>query len=209
MSFLIIAFAVYAGIFVIFVPFFAYIFFKKKPSMIKLVSVIIVCLGLFILTGGLKEFNLGDGLTLITAMAVALHILFADIYVNTKKIDIYALSFQQFFFAGLLSLFLGIVSKAPLLIKQSSFPVIIFLAIFPTLSAFLIQNIAQKYASPVKVAIIFSMEPVFAAIFAWTLGNEMFILSKAFGGLLIFSGMIFSELQLLKSEKNNPTINNN
>jgi drug/metabolite transporter (DMT)-like permease len=46
------------------------------------------------------------------------------------------------------------------------------------------------------------MEPVFAAVFAWTLGNEPFTLAQASGGLLIVLTMVLSELPIEKFRLN-------
>jgi drug/metabolite transporter (DMT)-like permease len=73
--------------------------------------------------------------------------------------------------------------------------VVVFLAVFPSLSAFFIQFKAQELSSPVKVSVILATEPVFAGIFAWTLGGETFIPLRAFGGLLIFLAMIVSTVR--------------
>lgn len=70
-----------------------------------------------------------------------------------------------------------------------------FLALFPTLSAFIIQLLAQKVVSPLRVSLIFAFEPVFAALFAWTLGGELFRPERALGGLLIFIAMVVSGLE--------------
>jgi drug/metabolite transporter (DMT)-like permease len=40
--------------------------------------------------------------------------------------------------------------------------------------------------------LIFALEPVFAALFAWTLGGETVIFHRAMGGLLIFFALIIS-----------------
>lgn len=44
--------------------------------------------------------------------------------------------------------------------------------------AFLIQNSVQRFTSPTHTAIIFTMEPVFAAAFAWSLGGELLTISS-------------------------------
>jgi drug/metabolite transporter (DMT)-like permease len=54
--------------------------------------------------------------------------------------------------------------------------------------------LAQRHSEPFKVGIIFTLEPVFAALFAWTWGGETFVAAKAAGGLLIVSGMLLGEL---------------
>ncbi|TFH64796.1 MAG: EamA/RhaT family transporter, partial [Candidatus Zixiibacteriota bacterium] len=59
---------------------------------------------------------------------------------------------------------------------------------------FVLQLIAQKVVPPIRVSLILALEPVFAALFAWTLGGETFILRRALGGSLIFVAMILSDL---------------
>lgn len=44
------------------------------------------------------------------------------------------------------------------------------------------------------MSLIFSLEPVFAAVFAWTLGGEPFLSVNALGGGLILAGMAVGEL---------------
>lgn len=78
--------------------------------------------------------------------------------------------------------------------------IITFLAVFPTLTAYFIQLVAQKESEPFKVGLIFTLEPVFAALFAWTLGGEEFVPVKAIGGFLIVSGMILGALAVFKSK---------
>ena len=61
-----------------------------------------------------------------------------------------------------------------------------------------------KFVQPVKVSLIFSLEPVFGAIFAWTLGGEAFVPARAAGGGLIVAAMMageLSKLDLLKGRK--------
>ena len=182
------------GLFVAFIPVFTFVFYRKLPTPLRTIAVIISLEGLWFLTGGLKEINRGDLMTLITAMAYAAHILFVDKYVKEDS-DPYVLSFQQFFFVGLLSLMTGFIFKLPFTFGTSrTFWIILFLTLFPTLSAFVIQLVAQKFTAPIKVSLIFALEPVFAAIFSWTIGGEAFIPLRAFGGLLIFIAMVLSEL---------------
>lgn len=61
-------------------------------------------------------------------------------------------------------------------------------------SSFFIQTSAQKRTSPTRVAIIFAMEPVFAALTGVLVANEQLSISAIIGCLCIFIGMIFVEL---------------
>ncbi|MBI3379725.1 DMT family transporter [Candidatus Gottesmanbacteria bacterium] len=189
------------GLFVVFVPIFSLLLFKAIPSFQKITAILLATSGLYFLTGGLKELNIGDVITLIAAMAYALHILVSGVFMK-RKIDPYVNTFQQFFTMGALSLSTGLLFGQSIFVQSmNSLWIIIFLALFPSLSGFVIQMVALQYTAPVKVAIIFTLEPVFAAIFAWTLGGEKFLPINAFGGLLIVFAMIISELPMTKSEK--------
>jgi drug/metabolite transporter (DMT)-like permease len=133
-------------------------------------------------------------LTLITAMTYALHVLYADKYMKSG-VDAYVISCQQFLIVGVLSLISALIFDLPLGIGTTSAGLIVlFLAIFPTLSAFVIQMVAQKITAPLRVSLIFAFEPVFAGLFAWTLGDEAFEMRRAAGGLLIFVALVLSGL---------------
>jgi len=142
------------------------------------------------------EINSGDLLTVITAIAFAVYILVADRYTK-DNLDPYILSFQQFLTVGLLSVIVGLLFGLPLTVASSgTLGVILFLTLFPTLSAFVIQLVAQKHTAPVKVSLILAVEPIFAAVFAWTVGGETFMPNRALGGMLVVAAIIGAELPI-------------
>ncbi len=185
------------GLFVVFVPLLGWLMYKQIPSKIKMLSVSLSIVGLWILTGGIQNFNIGDGLTLVTAIAYAIHILLAESYVK-NKINPIVLSFQQFLTVAVLSTLTCFFFHLPLIVLPATWPTLIFLAIVPTLLAFVMQLVAQRHISSIKVALIFVLEPVFAALFAWTLGGEIFHPLQAVGGGVIFVAMVLSEVNFTK-----------
>jgi len=189
------------GLFVAFVPLFLILFFKKKPALTGIIAAIVSLAGLWVLTGGLKNVNAGDIITVLSAMAYAIHILLADRYVK-RGLDPYILNFQQFLFVGLASLLVGLVFRLPFSVTDTNvIRIILFLTLFPTLSAFVIQLAAQKYTAPITVSLILAFEPVFAVLFAWTLGKESYEISHAIGGFLIFLALLISALPSRKIRK--------
>jgi drug/metabolite transporter (DMT)-like permease len=54
--------------------------------------------------------------------------------------------------------------------------------------------LAQRYTPPSHAAILLLLEPVFAAVFAWTAGGEAFAWPCALGGVLIVAAMAVSEV---------------
>ncbi len=183
------------GLFVAFVPIFMVSIFKRIPTIMEVLASCVALGGLWVLTGGLKEINIGDILTLVAAMTYALHLLFSDKFMK-QGIDPVRIACQQFITVGFLSIISGAIFQLPFGIKTSSaLNITVFLALFPTMSAFVIQLMAQKIISPLRVSLIFALEPVFAGIFAWTLGGEKFELHSAVGGLLIFAALVLSGIR--------------
>jgi drug/metabolite transporter (DMT)-like permease len=84
-----------SGLFIVFVPLFGFLFFNRKPQRMQLTALGVALVGLWFLTGGLKGANIGDFLTLITAVSISLDILVIDKFVKEKK-SVAVLSFQQF-----------------------------------------------------------------------------------------------------------------
>ncbi|OGR61292.1 MAG: hypothetical protein A2X34_06805, partial [Elusimicrobia bacterium GWC2_51_8] len=182
------------GLFIIFIPVFMFFFRRQKPSRLQGVSAALAVCGMWFLTGGVGGFNLGDALTLIAAAAYSAHLIITDKFVKADA-DTVMLAFHQFWMVSAISFGLALIKGCPLGVSSlSGWGVITFLALFPTLSAFYIQMLAQKHSEPFKVGLIFTLEPVFAAVFAWTLGGEKFFWASAAGGFLIVSGMIIGEL---------------
>ncbi|SYZ74726.1 Drug/metabolite transporter (DMT) superfamily permease [Candidatus Zixiibacteriota bacterium] len=190
------------GLFVAFVPIFMKTLFRKSPTVMEIIASVVALAGLWILTGGMKEINTGDLLTLIAAMTYALHLLLSDKYMK-QQIEPLRLACQQFLIVGLLSLVTALIFRLPFgITTTAALNITIFLALFPTMTAFVIQLLAQKITSPLRVSLIFALEPVFAGLFAWTLGGEIVQLHGLIGGLLIFAALILSGLPSKPLAKN-------
>ena len=189
------------GLFVFFVPLFLLLFLRKPPAPGQWAAVGLAVAGLWLLTGGVGGVNRGDVLTLLAAVTYAAHVLVTDLYVR-RDADLVLLAFHQFWFCGVACLIMALAAGSPLTVgTPRTWGTILFLALFPNVIAFYVQMVAQKETPPLKVSLIFSLEPVFAAIFAWTVGGESFALRKAAGGLLILSGMVLGEVSRLSLAK--------
>lgn len=186
------------GLFVAFIPLFLRVIFKTKPTKMELIACGISLTGLWILTGGMHDINFGDMLTIFAAVTYALHVLYSDKYMK-EGLDPLLISCQQFIFIGLLSLISAVIFGLEFTYHNDyALYATFFLALFPTLTAFVIQLYAQKIRSPLRVSLIFALEPVFAAVFAWTIGGEQIVRHRAAGGFLIFLALIVSGLPPLK-----------
>ena len=71
---------------------------------------------------------------------------------------------------------------------------LIYTSIFATLITTAIQTRFQKYVTPTKAGLIYSLEPIFASILAFFLLKEKITNFGFVGALLIISGLIISEI---------------
>ncbi|MEW6654585.1 MAG: DMT family transporter, partial [Bacteroidota bacterium] len=144
------------------------------------------------------SFNLGDILTLICAFFFAVHIVYIDVY--STKHNFWVLLTTQLTTVALLGfaaslLFLGFSVEAVHidLTKYLIFG-LLYTSLLATLFNIGIQTRFQKVVSPTKAGIIYSFEPIFAAVFAFFLLGEKISNFGLFGCALIFLGLIVAEL---------------
>lgn len=189
------------GLFIIFIPLFLFAFRGKKLSPLQWLSVGLAVAGMWLLTGGISGLNRGDALALVAAATYAAHVIITDGYVKADA-DPVMLAFHQFWMVSALSFAAaGAAGCGFHVAGAKSWAVITFLAVFPTLIAFYIQLLAQKESEPLRVGLIFAFEPVFAALFAWTLGGEKLVAVKAAGGSLIVAAMMLGEISKLNLKR--------
>ena len=181
---------------VVMVPFFYWFVSKKKPEPYEIMSAIICFIGIGILSieKGFR-IGLGDSLTLLCAVFFASHIVSIGIFAEDH--DPILLTIYQMFIAAIFSLVSAIIfePKIPILTKEIIFPVL-YLSIFSTLIAFLVQNLAQKHTSSTKAAIILSTEALFGSLFSFVFLKEPFSLKFLVGCSAILFSIINTETKL-------------
>ncbi|GAG67474.1 unnamed protein product [marine sediment metagenome] len=183
------------GLSVVLVPIISHFFIKEKINRNSVIGVILAFIGLWFLNYSSSfSFNFGDFLVLLCAMSFAMHIISVGLY--TKKVDYVGLVIVQLATVFVLSLLMALVFERPEIHLSYSPNVwwsIVLTGVFATALAFYMQNRFQRYSTATKTAIIFSGEPIFAAVFAYLLLEEKVGLIAWIGGLLIIFGMIISQ----------------
>ncbi|MCB9206777.1 MAG: DMT family transporter [Ignavibacteriales bacterium] len=197
------------GTAVIMVPFLQILIEKRMPTKGVIIGAIFVMIGIAFLSSGgnsiinlledlSTNFGLGELLTLICALFFAFYIIYLD--VETSKYDFYVLLFLQIITTAVLSvLFLGIFSSTgiepmKLNISTNLIWAVLYTSIFATLITTALQTKYQKNVTPAKAGIIFSFEPIFAAIFAFFVLGEKITNFGYLGAALIMLGLLISEL---------------
>lgn len=189
------------ALFVVFTPLFSIVCFRQRPAPLRLMAAGLSVAGLWFLTGGFSGMNRGDWITLIAPVAGAFYVLFCDRYLK-RGLDPLVFCFHQFLAVAGLSLVWMVLFKAPFQITSpATYWVIAYLTVFATLITFLVYAYVQRIATPMKCALIFALEPVFAALFAGLFGGETFSMGQVFGGFLIVVALIVAEIPVKKELK--------
>ncbi|MBA7589572.1 hypothetical protein ES708_31658 [subsurface metagenome] len=183
------------GLSVVLVPIISHFFIKDKVSRNSVIGVVLAFIGLWFLNySGSFSFNLGDFLVLLCAFSFAMHIISVGLF--GKKLDYVLLAITQITVVFVLSLLMALIFERPAIhLSYSSYIwwSIVITGIFATALAFYMQNRFQRHSTATKTAIIFSGEPISAAVFAYFLLGEKVGLIAWAGGLLIIFGMIVSQ----------------
>ncbi len=188
---------------VVIVPFLYWAISKRKPDSYSLISAFLCFIGIGMLTldGGIY-IGLGDSLTLLCAVFFAAHIVSVGFF--TEKVDPILLVIIQLGAAALFSIIAALIYEPmPQSLNSDTMVAIAYLAIFSTMLAFIIQNVAQKYTTSTHAAIILCLESVFGSVLSVIMLNEIFTSKMIFGCLTIFIAIITTETKwdFLKKKK--------
>jgi drug/metabolite transporter (DMT)-like permease len=184
------------GLSVIIVPIISASLFKTKIKKSVKFGVFVALIGLSLLTlNGITVLNIGDFYSLLSAIVFALYIVLVGYF--TTRTDSILFAIMQIGAVGTFSAIISILFETPTLAFSSvDWLNILFLALFCTAGAFIIQSIAQQYTTSTHTALIFINEPVFAAIFGYFIAGEILGVRGLLGGLLMLSGILFAELDI-------------
>jgi len=176
------------GLYIVFTPLLASLILKARITKLTWACVGIATIGLALLS--LQGWSIGTGelLVLGSAFAFGAHIIALGKWSGGR--DAYALTVVQLsvcgVMAGVASIFEGGYQLPP---DGGVWATVIFTAVFATAVAFVVQTWSQAHMGTTKVAVILTMEVVFAAFFAIIFGGETLTLQKALGGILVLVAM--------------------
>ena len=186
---------VFTVMYVLIVPFISYFIFSKKIHWSVWPAVILCVVGGLLLSE-LKNISVryGDTLGVLSAFCWAIHIIYISKTVKFFNFPI-TIAMSQCFIAFLFTILPMIVYENPSLsnIFKDSYE-ILYVGVLSSGLAFLLQTYTLQNLTPAPAAIIFSLEGVFAAIFAWLILGQFLNEIKVVGIFLILSAVIFSQI---------------
>jgi drug/metabolite transporter (DMT)-like permease len=194
------------GLNVVWVPLLAGPLLSKPAAPGARVGVICALCGLFMLTYHAPwQLNPGDALVMVCSIFVALHILGLDAW--THGFDGRALAFVQIGTMAALALAGSALFEPltwPRVWTPKLFWALIICSVFATVYAFWAMTVFQKMTTPTRAALIYTLEPVFGALFAVLYAGESLTTIAWFGGILIVLGMIVAEVWPIFSKRSLP-----
>lgn len=186
-------------VYVVLIPLFSWIITKKRPQWYIFFCAIMSIVGIGLLalkSDDASVINKGDVLTLICGIFFAIHIIFTSIYNQSE--DPVILTVLQFLFAAILGWLCAPFLEGPLpiknLLKVNVSISILYLALFSTLIAFLLQNVGLKFLPPTLSSLFLSFEAVFGVIFGAIILREYLTIRMIIGCILIFLAVVFSQI---------------
>ena len=181
------------GLFVVFAPLTALFFFRERIPNPAILAIVMSLGGMVLLAGqSASGVRVGDGLTVVCAAALGVHIALLSRY--AKEHDAGALALAQMasmavVFTVLWPIF-GTVEAPP---RAVVLPLLLT-GLVASAGAFYVQTTVQQRIPVARAAIILTMEPVFAALFGYWLAGDRLDQIQLIGAALILSALIVGEV---------------
>jgi drug/metabolite transporter (DMT)-like permease len=180
------------GLYVLFTPLLGLALFRTPIPRSLWAGVALALIGLALLSGVPQGSGRGDLLVLISAFVQAFHIVMVERYAN--RFDVFALTFVQVAAAAVA---FGAVS---LVFEELTVPrgwtvwsALIVTGLFAVAFAYVVQVWAQRRVSATRIAIVFSLETVFAGLFGYLLAGDRLGALGFAGCAAIFAGIVVAE----------------
>ena len=189
------------GLYIPLVPLFSSLIYKKIPTMSEIMGVLAAFTGMALMTiqKSFLDIGLGDVLVACCAVAYAFHILVLGRFAGSSNLGVLTVV-QIATAAGLSSLTFWWAEPVHIQWSAGLWIALLVTSLLATALAFAVQTWAQRYSSPTRTALIFSMEPVFAWATSYLMAGEVLSKRAAAGGILILAGILIVELKPFRAD---------
>jgi len=179
------------NLFVLLIPLLCYLVWRERVDRWSFFGIVLALVGLWQLgRGGVEGFSRGDFLSTVCALFIAIHIITVSKLLHDE--DVYLVSLVQFAtvttVGGILFL---MVPSPPFRIGPLAAGALVYCAVFPTVICFTLQNTYQRYTTPTKAGLIYTLDPV------WSMLGGMAVLGERLSGKeWVGCGFIFGAVAL-------------
>lgn len=175
------------NLFVLLVPLLCYAIWRDKVDRLTFLGICLATAGIAVLAGG-GGFSTGDLFSTVCALFIAIHII--TVSKVLKQEDVYLVSLVQF---GTVAMIGGVLTA---LLPHKQFSIgpaaagaLVYCAIFPTVICFTLQNTYQRYTTPTRACLIYTLDPVWSMLGGYLILGERLSPLEGLGCLLIFAAV--------------------
>ena len=181
------------GMFVVLTPVIAWLVLRHKINRNTWIAVFLATFGLALLS--LHGWSVGTGelLTLACAVFFAVHIVGLGEWSHLH--ETYGLTLIQISTVAVISLIASSPGGIMLPPDPEVWLAVGITAVLATAVAFLVQTWAQALVSPTRAAVVMTMEPVFAGIFAVALGGNQLTVRILIGAACVLAAMLIVQIK--------------
>ncbi len=180
--------------YIVLVPIFNLILFKKKCNPIIWFSVILSVIGLYLLCmQGSFALGKGEVLVMFCAVAFSFHILTIDHF--APFVDCVKMSCIQFFVCGIICAVPAFLLENPQISDMlNAWMPILYAGVLSSGVAYTLQIVGQKNMNPTVASLILSMESCISVLAGWLLLQQKLSFKELFGCVLMFGAIVLAQL---------------
>jgi drug/metabolite transporter (DMT)-like permease len=172
-----------------------------RPPWIVWVAALLACSGIGLMSWDGASHWWADLATVLCALAYAAYVILLSQW--SARHDPRHLAATQIIWMAILgsawmllaSVGTNSVSTLPQRIDMPVLVGLLYLGLVATAGLLFLQALGQRYVSADKAALIYAMEPVFAALFAWLWLGEVLTLQASLGASMVVFAVLMSEFR--------------
>jgi drug/metabolite transporter (DMT)-like permease len=192
------------NLFVLLIPLICFLRWGERVSRWSILGILLAMIGLWqMASGGAAGFSRGDLLCTVCALFISVHIIMVSKVLHHE--DVYLVTLVQFATVALVGALLCLcLPKAPFKIGVLSAEALLYCAVFPTVVCFTIQNTYQRYSTPTRAGLIYTLDPVWSMLGGMLILGERMSPREWLGCFFIFCAVILPLLIHLLQERRAP-----
>lgn len=179
------------NLFVLVIPLLSFFLWRERVDRWITTGIFLALAGLWQLAwGGAEGFNRGDLLSTLCALFIAIHIILVSRILRDE--DVFLVTLAQFATVATVgAILVAFLPGKPFRLGPVSATALLYCAIFPTVICFTLQNTYQRYTTPTKAGLIYTLDPVWSM-----LGGVLFLGERLSGREWLGCALIFSAVVL-------------
>jgi drug/metabolite transporter (DMT)-like permease len=179
------------NLFVLFIPLITKLAWKDRIGRTNLGGIALAAAGIWLLaTSGGAGFNRGDLVSTVCAFFIACHIITVSKVLRDD--DVYLVSTVQFATVAAIAGLAALIAPTPhFSFSTTGLMTVVYCAIFPTVICFTLQNTFQRYVTPTRAGLIYTLDPVWSLLAGlFILGEHLKPLEWLGGGLIFLAALL-------------------